>query len=190
MGICRLTKKRRGLINRKTSISFQLLVIVYLLFCAISQLTSPTTANFNDTERINGNVSTADTFGGDKKQENVNHHNQPSQADKQTGKNNANQDRDNKHDNQDQEKNGGKAKGDQDGSRLTEIKISQKATESKETTNTTLKSETSDHSSMASEKTGGKTENVEEKQKTSSSSVANTPEENQKPKMYRSDGLR
>ena len=56
---CYQTKKNLGI---KRSILFQSLIILYVLFLIVSQMTSPTTAYFNDTEVIGGNISIANKF--------------------------------------------------------------------------------------------------------------------------------
>lgn len=41
------------------------MILTYLLFFAVSQLTSPTTAKFTDTQKVTGTISAADHFDDD-----------------------------------------------------------------------------------------------------------------------------
>ncbi|HEU5139286.1 MAG TPA: amyloid fiber anchoring/assembly protein TapA [Bacillales bacterium] len=60
----RLTKKGRSVKSRSISLAVKGFAIFYLLFYTASQFTSPTTAYFNDIERIHGSLSAAGDFGG------------------------------------------------------------------------------------------------------------------------------
>lgn len=89
---CYQTKKNVGL---KKSICFQSLIILYVLFLTVSQMTSPTTAHFNDTAIIVGNISIADTFDEENVVESVevneNQENQGNQENQEIKKNENNQ---------------------------------------------------------------------------------------------------
>lgn len=51
--------------KRWTTVVIRGFASVYLLFFVTCQLTSPTTAGFNDIEKINGTISVADSFNAD-----------------------------------------------------------------------------------------------------------------------------
>lgn len=53
---CNVTGKKCKL-KKKTGIHYKLCVLLYLSFFIFTHLTSPTTANFNDTEQIDFNIS-------------------------------------------------------------------------------------------------------------------------------------
>ena len=53
----RLVYKCFNFIKENAVMNYKLLALIYLLFFVFSQFTSPTTAVFNDTERINFTIS-------------------------------------------------------------------------------------------------------------------------------------
>lgn len=145
MRSCRSTKKR--------NIPIQLFAIVYLLLCIVSQLTSPTSAAFNDTKMMDGTISAATDFGEDKKQVRDEQHDPNNDTDKQAVTNSTDQDHDETSANQTSEQPNSEVKEDSVSNQPSEEGINQSAPVTDETTDETPKPETSDQSSQMDQET-------------------------------------
>lgn len=117
-----------GLLTKKRVMIFQLLAIVYGLFYLAYLLTSPTSATFHDTKRIDVTLSAANEFEDQQKQTESDH------TDQKLDKENSNQER-------------GQDKGTniEDNGHLSEDTVRQKTAETEEASNATSNPETSDH---------------------------------------------
>lgn len=180
----RLSKNSRQLKNKYTNMAFQWLAITYLLFCIAFQLTSPTTAHFNDIETVRGTLSTADVFDEDKNQTRTadNTH----KTDNTKGVNSSMHEKKDKKtaDQSGEQRNGPSQK---EGNRSSGQNEGQKDT-GINGANQTVKPDSSDQlPKTESKKANKESENVKEKSNTSSIS-ASTTSEPKSAKMHRGDG--
>lgn len=91
---CRFTKQHRPVKKNVTNIAIQLFAMAYVLLCVVSYMTGPTSAYFNDAAAMNGNLSAAEDFGTDSKQEDDQAHDSSDHdADKQTQESSTGQDK-------------------------------------------------------------------------------------------------